>query len=123
MERIGEGIFQVAEVPYFVQSVIDEEQESESEAQDQGGYVEAGFRILRRQEFIHVPLEFEPKIKFFGSCAPTCKKMLILAVIHRCLERSLAKDKIIRTFNTLLTPGENNKSNNFPVKYTALFLF
>jgi TolA-binding protein len=49
--------------------------------------------------------------------------MLILAVIHRCLERSLAKGKIIRTFNTLLTPGENNKSNYFPVKYTALFLF
>ena len=58
MEGVGEGIFQVAEMPYFVQPVIDEEQEPESEAQDQGSDVEAGFGILSRKEFIHAVLEF-----------------------------------------------------------------
>jgi hypothetical protein len=33
--------------------------------------------------------------------AALAKKMLIDAVIHRCLERSLAIGKIIRIFNTL----------------------
>jgi hypothetical protein len=36
-----------------------------------------------------------------AGTAALAKKMLIDAVIHRCLERSLAIGKIIRIFNTL----------------------
>src|SRR5580704_9500996 len=49
--------------------------------------------------------------------------MLIYAVIHRCLERSLAKDKIIRIFSTLSIAGVDYNSNNFPVKHIAFCLF
>jgi TolA-binding protein len=49
--------------------------------------------------------------------------MLILAVIHRCLERCLVKGKIISNFNTLTSPGREYKIKSFFVKYTVSFCF
>ena len=48
------------------------------------------------KNFFMYDLNLGVKILFYECGTKSCKEMLILAVIHRCLERCLVKGKIIR---------------------------
>jgi hypothetical protein len=53
VEQVEEAVFEVAEMGYFPQAVIDEEQQPEGKAQGQSGDVESAFGVSRREELFH----------------------------------------------------------------------
>jgi hypothetical protein len=103
MHKVVKRVFILAEMSDLVQAVDDEKQQAEGQADCQGGNVEGTGRILGGEESFHVDLGFSSKI----DISAISKEMLIYAVFHKCLERSLAEGKIIRIFSTLGMVGVN----------------
>src|SRR5579872_3326461 len=101
IQEIKEGIFQAAEMGYFSEAVVEQELQSKDQPDDQNSKVKTAFRILRGEESIHGRWGF----MLSYSKETIFKEMLIDALIHTCLERSLAKGKIIRIFSALEIAG------------------
>ena len=62
MEWVGKDVFEVAEVPELVDTIIKAEDEAEGYPQGENGDVESAFAVCGRKEFFHVRLGFGPKI-------------------------------------------------------------
>ena len=58
MEGIEEAVLVFTKVQHFVEAVVNADEQTESEAQQEQGEVEGRLRILCREEFFHVRLEF-----------------------------------------------------------------
>jgi len=99
VHEIVETVFILAEMDDLVQTVNEQQEEAEANAYGQCGEVKGALRILGGEEFFHV------RFGIYAKVADISKEMLIDAVIHTCLERSLAKGKIIRIFNALKIAG------------------